>query len=418
MSYYYPKDLENITIDKLEIDIQSCEAGCIYFNINLGKQCIKITASSVFDPFDDILSWLEAIAVGVNRCSFTIDEEGTKKIFELKYTDDNIYKFILFSDDKVILEAYIDKVQFINSFYSSFVNFYNSDKYNKDENEAYFIYEKFDLVFERSIFDDSILELLLSFDGNQLRKLFLYFKYMEMNYNSSKSLKSNFMDYIKIIKKQHNNLCEEYSSWFKSFNNESLKYKVKMIQQACNEDIKDLSYGFRLCDFKSNIIEKLILEKSKKDYFNIDTIDFKYSLSYEEYENDIITYLHIDTYINNIKIFPNLIINIFFLEYSIQTDKIDNYPLFVCNCGDEGCGGVDTSPIVRVEDDLINWYITDPKKYLFRFNKNNFVKKIENFKQQLLKEKSIEKWKNIHYTYGSMVSDFLETNINNGASNE
>jgi len=409
MNNYNLKDLENITVNKLKIEINSCEAGWIYFNIILGKQSIEISASSVFDPFDDILSWLNAIAVGVNSCSFTINEEGTEKTFELKYVSDNIYKFVLFNDDKIILESYIERFQFLNSFYSSFVNFYNSDKYNKDENEAYFIYEKFESVFERSIFDDSVLELLLSFNEDQLRKLFIYILVIEINYDSSKSLQTNFIDYIKIITKQHNTLCKEYSAWFENFDNESLKNKIKIIQQAYYEDVKDLSYGFRLCDFKSNIIEKLILEKSKKDYFNIDTIDFKYSFSHEkESKNKIDIYLNINTYINNIKIFPNLMINIFFLEYSIQTDKIDYYPLFVCSCGDEGCGGVHTSPIVRVEDDIIKWYITDPKKYVFRFDKNDFIKKIENFKQQLLKEKSIKEWQNIHYTYGSMVSDFLE----------
>ena len=54
----------------ISVDFIRCEVGWIDFRITAGNQSVVVKASEVFDPFPDLLAWLEAMAVGVQECAF------------------------------------------------------------------------------------------------------------------------------------------------------------------------------------------------------------------------------------------------------------------------------------------------------------------------------------------------------------
>ena len=68
------KDAEDVVVT-----FTGCDVGWVYFAICRGEQNAEIRASEVFDPFPDLIAWLEAIAVEVKECAIKIDEEGRGK---------------------------------------------------------------------------------------------------------------------------------------------------------------------------------------------------------------------------------------------------------------------------------------------------------------------------------------------------
>lgn len=124
----------------------------------------------------------------------------------------------------------------------------------------------------------------------------------------------------------------------------------------------------------------------------MDRILFEYCVKKDEGNR----YLSIDTYINNERIFPKLNINIFCLDNSLK--ESGEYPLFVCGCGDEGCGGVFRTPYVEVEEERITWFIYEPEQREFTFDKEQLTSDIRHLKRSLLNYRPSQNWYNVHYT--------------------
>ena len=124
--------------EKLQIEYYDAKAGWI--NIRL-KSCDKMYEerfSHVFDPLPDLKCWLEAIVIGVEQTSFTFDNEGNVIKFDVQRKWINCETEYLFTitwedENRVVFQVLVDKKQMIDAFYSSLVNFYNSDKYNPKE---------------------------------------------------------------------------------------------------------------------------------------------------------------------------------------------------------------------------------------------------------------------------------------------
>lgn len=58
------------------------DAGWMEARIELGEQRFELTLSDVYDPFADMLRWLEAICVEVKRYGFDIDDEAVTHHFD------------------------------------------------------------------------------------------------------------------------------------------------------------------------------------------------------------------------------------------------------------------------------------------------------------------------------------------------
>ncbi len=109
----------NKTINPVIVRFTRCEYGWIYFTVITDEYEVDIRASEVYDPFPDLIAWLEAIAVGVKECAFDMEEEGPEKRFEFrKISYDKFRLYITDNYEKTLLETFVDRKQLVSAFYN------------------------------------------------------------------------------------------------------------------------------------------------------------------------------------------------------------------------------------------------------------------------------------------------------------
>lgn len=69
--------------EPLTVRFEGCEAGWIDFRLTAGQQTLSLRASHLFDPLPDLLAWLEAISLGLQRGGWTLDEEFQRVQFDI-----------------------------------------------------------------------------------------------------------------------------------------------------------------------------------------------------------------------------------------------------------------------------------------------------------------------------------------------
>jgi len=115
----------------------SCEVGWIKFCVKAGTQSVNIHASDVFDPFPDLLAWLEAVAVNVQECAFIIDEEGYELEFRIKrIEEDDVFTISGWGEPgakRDYLSASVDRLQLVRAFYDGIRQFSISPTYVPSE---------------------------------------------------------------------------------------------------------------------------------------------------------------------------------------------------------------------------------------------------------------------------------------------
>ncbi|WP_052435421.1 hypothetical protein [Sulfurospirillum cavolei] len=402
-SEYYVLDGKPIAM--LTLNATDIGSGWINLDIFADNKKITIACSSVFDPFQNLLAWLQAIICGVERCSFVIEEEGPEKIFWIRYIYGNIYQFKIlkpWGPNKELLNVYVHRTQLMEALYCFIVRFYRSDAYNKAEHECVTIEDKFVQSTGHSLSSDFHIKQLLSLKGKSLRYLFLALQYEKITWDNALTFRQNCLQWMKMVSRKKEVYATKSIYWFEKFDTDDLENKVDTIMRAIYLDINDYSYCFSLKHFQSPLIEQFLLNQSASDFLHQDSIMFDYKVIKENEKS----FLKITTYINNVEFFPKYVINIYYLEDLTQTSG--EYPLFTCICGDEGCGGIFRSPDVLVDDNTITWNIYEPDAYTFRFDKKTLIQTIAHLKKSLLDERSCEEWKHIEYTPCSRVADFLK----------
>ena len=374
----FDENTHSPTVETLDIDILSCRYGWLDFKIKTGPQENTIHASAVFNIFPNLLAWLESIITGVQECSFDVDEERNREKLSAIYHSNNIMLFKLQNhaydtkEDKEYFEdlvtGYVDTYDFIRTFYTAFTDFCQSGRYDKKTNDASYLHRRFEKKFGKSMYDDEVMDTLLALNAKQLRYLFLGIEFANVNFIRDRhSLKARFLETIRIVMQQKYLYEDKSPYWFEDFDVLSPKAKVDYILNAFHEDVSEASYAFNLQDFRSKSIETYLLSRSKKDYFHRDTFAIDPHI-----DTNGIFGIHLsDIKINGVDVFSDLCLNIeAFLD---STKASGTYPLFVCGCGDEGCGGVFESPKVTVKEETIVWKIYQPEPYYFRFDKQRLL---------------------------------------------
>lgn len=406
ITHYDRYVLDGKPVSMISLNAIDIGSGWIDLDLFADELKISIACSSVFDPFPNLLAWVEAIVCGVERCSFLIEEEGPEKIFWAKRFYGEIYQLKLlksYGPNKEILNVYVHRAQLIEALYGSIVRFYHSDAYNRGEHELLMIEEKFMQITRRVLLSDSHIKQLLAFKGKKLRYLFLALRHENVVWNDALNFTQNCLQWIKIIVSKKEEYAHKSLYWFEKFDTDNLENKIYTIVKATKSEVKEYGYSFSLKRFHSPLIEDFLLNQSTKDILHMDSIIFEHKIINDGKE----PYLKITTYINGIHFFSRHLINIFCLEAS--TKKSGQYALFVCTCGDEGCGGVENSPDVMVDETTITWNIYEPAAYKLRFDKETLVKTIFHLKKTLLDEKPLKQWEEIEYTPCMSVASFLKS---------
>ncbi len=152
------------------VEFQTCEYAWICFRVSAGSQSVLVSASGVFDPFQDLIAWLEAVAVGVQECAFSLDEEGHLLEFRLRYDYPNTMLSLSEEGGETpYLRVAVDRCQLVKAFYESLTAFSLSDRYVPAHWEREELGENLLNELGEGWSRERLIEILERFDGAQLR---------------------------------------------------------------------------------------------------------------------------------------------------------------------------------------------------------------------------------------------------------
>jgi len=377
--------------EEIKIDIVSCANGWFEFSFTTEKKEYIVPYTSLWlDPTKKILFWLEEMVTDTDKDEFNIEidtESASSDIISLKKLGESYALTVRFSE-KLFFDAIVDKYQFIQAFYTAIVNFYHSDRYDREANEAKYIYEVFYEKFGFDMLGEKAMKYMLTRSKIDLENLLhgignepLIPKRVSFPRQCNhiiKKARQNFQDYP----------MSDLAYWdYSDVEFESTDAKLEAIKKAVKTNIKNSFSNFRLQEFYSEEIESYLLSRNDKYQIGHDHIHFDYTVSDE---------LRINVYINGIELFKDEGISFDIREMIHSLKKDGKYALYVCSgCGDEGCGGVFETPQITSDKGITAWRIFEPKSYTFNFKKAQLLSAFETLKVKMLKEKNLEEWKNI-----------------------
>jgi hypothetical protein len=153
-----------------------CDAGWIHFTVTVGKETTEIRASHIYDPFPDMLSWLERIVAGKPRSSFFVDQEGIKTQFMAVQKDAGrllIGVRDIGGNTEVRIRKLVDKRRFVAAFYGSFVRFARSKRYVEEQWAFVSLGDRVAAALPQANPEEMPTELA-TLDRDKLRKLFFH----------------------------------------------------------------------------------------------------------------------------------------------------------------------------------------------------------------------------------------------------
>lgn len=297
------------TIQKLKTTLVEAGWGRISFSIALGNQSVRIDAVESADPFPGIKSWLEAIAVGVEECAYTVDEEpNLKKLsFDRSY-DKKIIKIADADAGKTLLSGQVEPRQLVADFYNMIKNIPSSGNYRKFFWERQTLYErlgylskyrnideyregtkfsspgKYDIVFPSKILvacggireeynaanpvrlHEEVIEKLLKYDSLQLRKLFLIFispHYEDRILKGTEEELENFL-WTSGVKDDRFTQSPDFLERLGYYFDLPEHYDMLPVEgrrgliEACLDEQASYTEGMKLSEFKSEVIENYL----------------------------------------------------------------------------------------------------------------------------------------------------------------
>lgn len=255
-----------IIIQKLEIDFKEVDAGWITLALKLGKQKNDFWFSWVFDPIWDLKHWLEAIAIGVEQCSFKVDCEGFEVKFDLEKIswDKEELRITEIGDyeNPYELVGFVDRKQIVAAFYNGLLSFRESKKYSdkhwKQEWEDEYLSER--LMKYLKIKNDDLVSYLSELKRQDLKR-FLF--NTSNNFEKSKKSLNLFkgepvklkIGLFSVFQKENDNdndwhIPVKYDTWKKG-------NKEKSIAGYLENRVSNFG-GTKISSFRSAIIENYI----------------------------------------------------------------------------------------------------------------------------------------------------------------
>lgn len=392
--------MQHITVDS-SID----DAGWMVCDFKAGEDHYHLMVEATYhDPLIEIKDFLEEICLDSNNKTYIslfqndIEERLTYTpitseygVFSIEWRNEFEVNCSYTMDFSVV----VNRDTFVRAFYTSVIDFYLSGKYNSNNNEAYTLQEIFEQKFNCSILNLEIINIMLGYSIHQLELLLLSIFNEPFIYSETISLKKQFDRLIKIAEPKEFEYEEELWSWhFTKISSLSEMEKEELLLEAIQS--KKSSYGFRLKDFRSENIEKYLLNKTDGESLKYDYIYFGI-----EDEIDLKFYASI----NGERFLKTYYLNIFELWNSIANEG--KYELFVCNCGSQECAGIFETPKVTFDGETVIWEIFEPERHTFKFKRSCLRSEINELKVNMLIKRSFPEWKNIQYLFQNNLNEFL-----------
>lgn len=164
-------DSESIK-DNLVVKFSDCDVGWIRLTISSDSDELEVRLSHWLDPLPAMLAWLEAVAVGVNECSFTVDEEGSYVVFCARryYKYDRAYTTLTItpSYDVPPLKITLPTFELVGTIYRSFCEFSKSDTYLPEQWECFTLNRK--LAEKLGLSAEDWIDSVIGMNSRELRK--------------------------------------------------------------------------------------------------------------------------------------------------------------------------------------------------------------------------------------------------------
>ena len=257
--------------DIVFVEFTECRYGWIYFNVKAGGYEVNIRASGVFDPFPDLIAWLEAVTVGVQECAFDMEEEGPEKRFEYQKVTYNKFRFRITDNyEKILLNAFVDSKQIVSAFYNGLKEFASSDEYqnNKSEWEDELLWERMSMAGSPPVRREVVSHYLLQQKREKIIEVF--FKFAPLVYISFPDAKdkgeeiSRYGEYVMkpddpdtkqglVETPQYWPIPEDFDAW-------TLDKRSQYLEECLDENVNGTKCGKRLGNIRSAIIDQYMKE--------------------------------------------------------------------------------------------------------------------------------------------------------------
>lgn len=113
----------------LTVRFGDCDAGWISMWITAKNNRMEVRLSHIYDPIPDLLAWLESITIGVQKCGFSVDEEGSFTYFDAIRSQKSMRLKINKSYGSIKIDLDLTRRELVKEFYESLINFAHSDQY-------------------------------------------------------------------------------------------------------------------------------------------------------------------------------------------------------------------------------------------------------------------------------------------------
>lgn len=128
--------------EPLTVRFEKCEAGWIALHLAAGGHTLDLRVSHLYDPLPDLLAWLEAISLGLERSGWSLDEEVRRVAFDARDAEpapifgrrpDPVVLTVTPDDDVAPMICTLTRRALVQTFYQALRDFVTSDRYRPGE---------------------------------------------------------------------------------------------------------------------------------------------------------------------------------------------------------------------------------------------------------------------------------------------
>jgi len=253
-------------ICNVEVEFYDATAGWLCYKITAGYQVFESAFSHVFDPLIDLKIWLEALSIGVQQASFTLNPEGDDIKFDLDritWESEVLTISEIYDQGEIFINTNVKRNQVVKAFYLGLLNFAASDKFKSDQWEIVLIKER--LCEKLKVNETQLINILADLDKKELGEILFMAdpSYQvvfptakdtseEINWFVQETVQGNetHNDHIRLEFPDEWPMPEEYDFW-------PLSKKTEYIHECINDHTSGYT-GTKIKDFRSETIEKYL----------------------------------------------------------------------------------------------------------------------------------------------------------------
>jgi len=128
----------------LEVEFWTEDYGFIFLTLTLGAQVFETRFSDVWNPTGDLKRWLEAISIGVEECSFSIQNEGEDVKFNFtNWRPDRGLFYVGWDRGQMSMVEHVNRYQFVKAMYTAYRAFLDPQTFTDKRNWSEDIADRF-----------------------------------------------------------------------------------------------------------------------------------------------------------------------------------------------------------------------------------------------------------------------------------